>query len=139
MPWYRYSRALGGSRRPILSLRLWSGVRKVSMIAVVDSGADSSLLDVSYADLLGLKRKDAKRVVATGAGGIPITCFHWPKAYLEFQFGNKYFPFLGDFAEFTAGVDGENLLGRRDFFSQYIVEFWDAAGLMNIYRYPPFI
>ncbi len=105
----------------------------------MDSGADSSLLDASYADLLGLDRKKAQKSQATGATGSPITCYRWPNEYLEFQFGNRFFPFLGDFAEFTAGLDGENLLGRADFFSRYIVEFWDAARLMNIYRYPPFL
>jgi hypothetical protein len=122
-----------------LRVRLWKGVQKISLVAVVDSGADSSLLDVSYADLLGLDRKKARKHKATGATGSPITCYHWPKEYLELEFRNKFFPFKGAFADFEAGVDGENLLGRADFFSQYIVEFWDAAQLMNIYLYPPFI
>jgi hypothetical protein len=95
-------------------------------------------MDVSYADALGLDRKDAEVSDATVADGSTAPVYKWPKAGLEIQFENDRFPFLGAFIEFPAGADPENLLGRRDFFQRYIVQFWDAAELMNIDTSPDF-
>jgi hypothetical protein len=99
---------------------------------LVDSGADASLFDAGYADLLGLKRQDAKVIKATAATGAQLDCLHWPGAKIELQFGNQRFPFRGAFADFSIEADGENLLGRADFFQTYIVQFWESARLMNI-------
>jgi hypothetical protein len=57
---------------------------------------------------------------------------HWPNAKIELQFGNQRFPFRGAFADFSVQADGENLLGRADFFQLHIVQFWESARLMNI-------
>jgi hypothetical protein len=104
----------------------------VQLVALVDSGADASLLDIGYADLLGLDRGEAKQVQAVVASGDEIAVFQWPPGLLELQFENRRFPFEGSFVEFAANTDGENLMGRKDFFAQYIVQFWDRKGLMNI-------
>jgi hypothetical protein len=97
----------------------------------VDSGADSSLLDASYASVLGLRVADADRTDAVAAGGGKISCLQWPGAPLEIQFENRRFPFEGQFVEFPPGSDPLNLMGRSDFFQQYSVQFWDAANLMH--------
>lgn len=117
---------------PYVEVRLWHGARSVRLVGLVDSGAEMSLLDAQYADLLGLDRATADVSLAVGAGGHDLTVLRWPAAPLELQFENDRFPFLGSFVEFSAGGDGVNLLGRRDFFSRYIVQFWDAAELLSI-------
>jgi hypothetical protein len=57
---------------------------------------------------------------------------------LEIQFGRGRFPFGGVFVEFPPTADPVNLLGRRDFFQRYIIQFWDAAELMNIDTSPDY-
>jgi hypothetical protein len=104
----------------------------VQLVAVVDSGADSSLLNIEYADLLGLDRNDAIKREARVASGDEVSVYKWPDGLLELQFETHRFPFEGDFIEFPPAADGDNLMGRKDFFSQFIVQFWDAKLLMNI-------
>ena len=95
-------------------------------------------MDVSYADVLGLDRAEAVVSEATTAGGTTVRMYRWPINPLEIQFENDRFPFEGGFLEFSASADPENLLGRKDFFQRYIVQFWDAAEMMNIDTSPDF-
>jgi hypothetical protein len=136
MPWYEYSAVGGDVARPMVELVLWHGARRVRLIALLDSGADSSLMNADYISLLGLDRADAEEGQSIAAGGEPMTCLSWPKANLEIQFEGNRFRFLGEFAEFRHGDDGLNLAGRQDFFSQYVVTFWDAEGLVQIDESP---
>ena len=138
MPWYRYE-SLGGERpRPLLEVRLWHGDRNVSIIGLVDSGADSSLIDARYADRLGLRRDAAQAQTARGADSRVFTMLRWPNAGLELDFEQHRFPFLGAFIDFPSGSGVTSMLGRSDFFRQFVVQFWDAAGLLNIDRSPEF-
>jgi len=116
----------------MVEVLLWHGSQRVRLLALVDSGADSSLIDVSYAEVLGLDMNRAQQVDAITAAGTPMTCFTWPGRQLELQFEDRRFPFEGSFAQFPPDSDGMNLLGRKDFFKEYIIQFWDAAELMNI-------
>lgn len=136
MPWYRYSALPGKNIAPVVRIRLLHGVRQVQVLAIVDSGADSSLMDAGYAAVLGLDQANAKLSTSGVAGGGTLQCLSWPTAPVEIQFGHNRFPFVGQFAVFPANTDGDNLLGRSDFFQQYIVQFWEWAGMMNIDRAP---
>src|SRR5437016_640760 len=111
MPWYEYSPDAGGRPKPYVEVRLWHGSRSQRLVAIVDSGADASLLDVQYADLLGLDRTTAHRSPSVVASGQEVETLHWPGVPLEVQFENHRFPFEGSFFDFGAG-DGENLMGR---------------------------
>lgn len=137
MPWYEYSHGPAGFTKPLVGVRLWHGAASVRLVAVVDSGADTSLLDVQYADLLGLDRATAQVSKCVVASGEEVDVLSWRGVPLEMQFQTERFPFAGSFFDFGAG-DGENLLGRRDFFQRFIVQFWDAAELMNIDLSPDF-
>jgi len=115
---------------------LWHGTQRVRVIALLDSGADSSLMNAEYVEVLGLDRKDAVEVESVNAGGEPMTSLTWPGAPLEIQFEDARFPFRGAFAEFKPGDDGLNLLGRADFFSHHTVTFMDAEGVVQIDESP---
>lgn len=73
-----------------------------------------------------------------GADGNEVQTLKWPNMPLELQFEEDTFPFEGSFIDFPASVDGQNLLGRRDFFQRYIIQFWDAQSPMNIDVSPDF-
>lgn len=137
MPWYEYSVTPNGEQ-PLITVHLWHGNRRVNVIALVDSGADVSAMDISYADVLGLDRSQAHVSDAGTAGGTTVRIYRWPNNQLEVQFQNDRFPFNGGFVEFPPGADAVNLLGRSDFFQRYIIQFWDAAKLMNIDTSPDF-
>jgi hypothetical protein len=131
VPWYDYSVTPNGSK-PLVTVRLWHGARQVKLVALVDSGADVSAMDASYADLLGLDRAQAVVDEITTAGGGSARCLRWPNVVLEIQFETARYSFKGVFVEFPADADPVNLLGRADFFQPFIVQFWDAAEVMNI-------
>ena len=138
MPWYEYSALPGARPQPLVQVHFWHGTRRVLLVALVDSGADSSLVAASYAELLGLDRTAAQVESSTGADGEDFSTLFWPGAPLELQFGPRRFPFRGRFIDFPPNRDGMNLLGREDFFRQFVVQFWDAAELMNIDLSPDF-
>ncbi|SRR6266851_5325458 len=137
MPWYEYSTTAQGIL-PYVTVHLWHGSQRANIVALVDSGADCSLMDASYADLLGLDRSEAVASDMVTASGTTVSVLHWPNRPLEMQFESDRFPFLGKFIEFPAGSDPGNLVGRSDFFQRYIVQFWDAAQMMNIDTSPDF-
>lgn len=132
MPWHEYSAHAGSQPLPLAEVRLWFGRRSVRLIALVDSGADFSLIDLRYADELGLDRADAVIEESLGAGGVLFQTYRWPTAEVEMQFEEERLPFRGSFVAFPPGTVGQSLLGREDFFERFIIQFWDAAELMNI-------
>jgi hypothetical protein len=132
MPWYEYTPRPGGTPLPMVQVIIWHGARFARLLAVVDSGADSSLLDYGYAELLGLDPSSAEKDTAVGASGNSFEIYRWPNAGLELQFENRRFPFLGDFAKFANNGEGMNLMGRKDFFREFMIQFWDAWEVMQI-------
>jgi hypothetical protein len=138
MPWYEYSVRPDGPPLPLVEVLLWNGAQRVRLVALVDSGADGSLLDVGYADAVGLNRDDAEEITSVTASGAEMTCLRWPHAPLELQFETYRFPFKGAFAEFPPDADGTNLMGRRDFFDMFIIQFWNAAEMVSIDLSPDF-
>jgi hypothetical protein len=138
MPWYEYSPRGGGPSLPLVEIRLWLAGRSVRLVALVDSGADSSLFDADAADRLGLDRDIARIASSIGASGVTFSTYQWPTLPLEIEFESERFPFRGSFVDFPPDSDGVSLLGRADFFGKFIVQFWDAAGLMNIDLSPDF-
>jgi hypothetical protein len=70
MPWYEYSVTPSGPQPYVLVL-LWHGARRVRILALVDSGADTSAMDASYANVLGLDRADAVIETTTARVGAP--------------------------------------------------------------------
>lgn len=137
MPWFTYSK-IDDVPLPLLSVRLWHGNQNVPLIGLVDSGADASLFDVQYAYELGLELSQAQVIESRGADGKTFNTFLWPKAPLELQFQGDRFAFRGFFADFPEDADGQNLLGRRDFFQRYIIQFYVGKELMNVDLSPDF-
>jgi hypothetical protein len=133
VPWYQYSpTAIPGKAEPLVVVRLYHGSKWVRLVALVDSGADNSLINIEYAEILGLDRNQATTSQVVGASGLPFPVYTWPAGLLELQFEAQRFPFQGVFLEYGPKTEGVNLLGRSDFFSQFVVQFWDARMLLNI-------
>lgn len=99
---------------------------------MLDSGADVSLLDLEYALVLGLDLADASPLEAGTASGEQFQVWRWPPGTLHLQFNGQSLSFEGAFVEVPPGSDFMNLLGRRDFFQRFAVEFWEAASLFRV-------
>jgi hypothetical protein len=138
MPWYEYSRHGIDPPLPLVEIQLRLGDRGIRLVALLDSGADVSLLGIRHAEALGLNRQDAVTEESVAADGSTFPTYVWPDARLVIEFEREQFPFRGSFADFPPASDTDNLLGRGDFFQRFIVQFWDAAGLVNIDLSPDF-
>src|ERR1700730_4278656 len=99
MPWYEFSEDSQGFAQPYVTVHLWHGGRFVKLLALVDSGADSSLVDLSFAEVLGLDRAQAQEVVGGLADGSRVNFFSWPDRPLALQFGVDRFPVERKFVE----------------------------------------
>lgn len=137
MPWYQYT-VLSGRPLPLVPVALRHQGRYVRLPALVDSGADTSLLDLEYALALGLESSDARRAQVTTAGGGQLIVWRWPSVRLQLESAGERFPFCGTFVEAATEGDFVNLLGRDDFFQRFVVQFWDPAQLLNIDLSPDF-
>jgi hypothetical protein len=138
MPWYEYSRHGADPPLPLVEIQLRLGDRGIRLVALLDSGADVSLLDIRHAEALGLDRRNAVSEESVGADGSTFATYLWPDAQFLIEFEGERVPFRGSFTEFPPGSDTDNLLGRGDFFRRFIVQLWDAAGPMNIDLSPDF-
>jgi hypothetical protein len=138
MPWYEYSRQGADPALPLIEVTLRLRDRSIRLVALLDSGADVSLLGFQHAESLGLDLRDAESDDSVGADGSTFPTYRWPDAPLTLEFEREQIPFEGSFVVFPPGSVEMNLLGRADFFQRFIVQFWDAAGLLNIDVSPDF-
>jgi hypothetical protein len=108
---------------PLLTVTLELGGRSLDVLALVDSGADSTMLPYDSIEACGLPYHDVPGPVLTGVG-----------AGGEFEFKNceGRVTYGGAVVCKTFGVPAPRhdvpglpfgLLGRRDFFSKHIVRF----------------
>jgi hypothetical protein len=92
--------------------------RSLRCFSIVDSGADYCAFPLAFARLLGIDTLKAAKALTAGVGGQRQTYF----ADIQIDFHVAEFP---AYAGFTDGLDhlGFGLLGQRDFFERYRVEF----------------
>lgn len=87
VPWYRYTRTLAGVPMPLVVVRLETDGARVEAVALIDSGADSSVFNVAIARRLGLRPGDAVPVPMTVADGSTTSAAEWPSAEVSIAFG----------------------------------------------------
>lgn len=131
MPWYEYT-DVGGRRLPVVTVRLRRGHLEQVVPAQIDSGASQSVFSVALARDLGLDPSAADAVGASTADGSRASMLRWPDAQVTVEFAGHAAPFTGLFVDPVEGGDFMNLLGREDFFSRLIVQFWDDHGVFNV-------
>ena len=113
-------------------LRVWFLVdgRKIEVPAIVDSGADGSVVPLDLASAVGLTYDPAKPLEAQGAGG----------AYRQFRAANRL-AIESEVGPISLDRPSLNpylkvmLLGRSDFFLAYRVRFDQRAMVMEIEPY----
>jgi hypothetical protein len=106
--------------RPVLSLSLAKGPKRVSCYAIIDSGADYCVFPLSFMQSLGLDPLIAPIELTAGVGrrGLPT---YFADIVVNMQNAVE-FPL---YAGFTSGLDhvGRGLLGQIGFFDRFNVGF----------------
>jgi hypothetical protein len=121
---YRYTPSLQASdpasrrRVPLVKVTLFHQEKKVSVLAMIDSGADISVFNLGYAQALGIDLSQCDPVVVSGVEGSAQDCYR-TTIDLEPE-GLPRITLQALFIDST-GVDG--LLGQEGFFDQHVISF----------------
>ncbi|OIO21123.1 hypothetical protein AUJ17_03715 [Candidatus Micrarchaeota archaeon CG1_02_47_40] len=125
----KYDRA----KIPAIPVILYGTKQKVSISALVDSGADFSLLNKEIADLIGVGYFDEEKDKVGGIGGeVEVR-----RGKIEFRITDGRNSFRQ--AKLHIAVPAENtafgealILGRKDFFERYVIEFREKSEDLSI-------
>lgn len=112
------SEITGTILRPVASLEFKSGSGEwIEIRMYIDSGADMTLIPLSFGRLLGLalRKEDIKHLRGVGGGEVPVIV-----ARVDIRMDDVEFPI--DVA-WTLEEDVPPLLGRLDVFDRFDVEF----------------
>lgn len=139
MAWYEYTDLGEGVYRPLVGVRLRRGDTALLVPALVDSGADQSVFDLALVQALGLDPAAAQGVGVSTADGRAATMLRWPDADLTLEFAGHEVPFEGQFVDAPPSGDFINLLGREDFFTGLIVQFWNDRRRFNLDSSPDWL
>jgi hypothetical protein len=138
MPWVPYwQRTDGELAKPWVQITLWRDrgtprARSVSLPAILDSGADYTVINADYAWRLGLDLNvDADVTPAVVMGGGLVDCSI--VRGLELEFAGEVFPFDAYFVSAaTRSIpkddpnppsEDESVVGREGFFARYLIAF----------------
>ncbi|MBI2050768.1 MAG: retropepsin-like domain-containing protein [Parcubacteria group bacterium] len=107
----------GSQHFPIVPVTLTRGNNRITIEALIDSGASFSVFRPEVAEYLGIPITNGARIQLSGIGGKITGYLHT----LTVQFGSKKFPCKIIFSpEFNVSF---NLLGRDNFFVPFIISF----------------
>lgn len=108
------------TKRPMLKLELTSeNGKKIQVLGLVDSGADQTMVNIQYADFLGidLSKAETRGMRGIGDGVLPTKLSSFPLKSVE----------LGEEimipACYTDSKNVDILIGQEGFFDNYRIKF----------------
>jgi Aspartyl protease len=117
---YHYTSLDPASKRrvPLVKVTLAHQNKKVTVLAILDSGADICVFNMGYAVALGLDLSRCEQVTVSGVEGMARDCY---KTIIDLE--PEGLPKITVAALFidSSGVDG--LLGQEGFFDQPVITF----------------
>ena len=119
----------GDQRFPVVDITLATSTRSLAIKALVDSGASFSVFRSEVLDYLGAPLERGAPVYLEGIGGRILGYRHRVSARL----GEVKFPLTVIFSrELTVSF---NLLGRDNFFEQFLVTFDERRHMVRLRSY----
>jgi hypothetical protein len=113
---------------PLIPVLLEKEGFRVGAEAVLDSGADASLFDSTFADALGISIQDGEPVPMVGIGGRDWAYAHVLTLSVSDGVESVSFPCRVLFREYVR----QNLLGREDFFEVFRITFARYEGYIQL-------
>lgn len=131
--WYSYT-PIASEYYPLVQIELlFSGKSSFLTLALVDSGADTSLFDIAIAKQCGVRIDDHPIKYNRGAGGFIFKVWDFP---VMARFQNSEFQLKASWCSMRDPKSGKplsfNLLGRNDFFNTFKITFDQPDKRMNI-------
>ena len=119
----------GDQHFPVADVTLATPVRRLTVTALVDSGASFSVFRAEVLEHLGIPLERGKRVYLEGIGGRILGYLH----RLPIQVGNLRFSLAMVFSrELSVSF---NLLGRNNFFQRFVVSFDERGRTLHLQPY----
>lgn len=107
------------TKRPILKLELFGKKENVHALELIDSGADTTMMNLGYAELLGIDLDKADKKEFLGIGDTRVTTFI---ASVTMKVSHFDHPITTQVA-FTDSPTVDVLLGQEDFFECFRIKF----------------
>ena len=105
-------------RRPIVTLEVCGPSASFKVTGLIDSGADTTLMDVSIATVLGINLTDANKHVTYGIDGKPHEIHETEVAIQVDKLNQITIP-----VSFMENLPVPCLLGQEGFFDAYRIKF----------------
>ena len=112
-------------RRPILSVTLVNGDKRICCEAIVDTGADHCSFPLTLVKKLGLDPTACEAGAVVGLGNKRKNAFFWP---IKIEVAEAAIT-LDVWAAFTSGLKDQGLLGYTGFFDRATVAFDGRRGI----------
>lgn len=131
--WYPYT-PIASEYYPLVQIELLFPRKSLFLtLALVDSGADTSLFDIAIAKQCGVKIDDHPVKYNRGAGGFIFQVWDFP---IMARFQNLNFQLKASWCSMREPKTGRllsfNLLGRNDFFNTFEITFDQPNKRMRI-------
>jgi hypothetical protein len=114
-------------RIPLIKVKLEHQLRSISILAMIDSGADICVFNIGYAQALGIDLKLCEQALISGAEGGVTSCY---KTMLTLEPEGLARITTSVLFIDSSGVDG--LLGQEGFFDQHLVSFDRSANTFEV-------
>jgi len=107
------------TKRPIVELELLGKSENLNVLGLIDSGADTTLMNIEYAKVLGINLEQAAKKEFLGIGSVRVTTFLSSVTMKVKHFDT---PITTPVA-FTDSASVDVLLGQEDFFECFRIKF----------------
>lgn len=105
--------------RPIIPLKIKLKGNEINHLALVDSGADMCVFDMSLADYLDIDLSKAKKIDISGVTGVPLVGLI---AEVKLEVGGHEFKTEVGFSD-NISPNGFGFVGQKGFFEFFTVKF----------------
>ena len=108
-------------KRPMLELEfVGKGGSKTNAIGLIDSGADTTMLNIQYADFLGVKldEKNTRNILGVGNGTVPVYVSTFRFKIKQMEDSEAIVP-----AWYVDSSNVDILLGQEVFFEMFKIKF----------------
>ena len=107
------------AKRPLIELELVGNGQTIHALGLIDSGADTTMMNLEYARVLGIDLAGATKKEFLGIGGTRVACF-LATVGMKLKYTDHTFSTM---VAFTESPSVDILLGQEDFFECFRIKF----------------
>lgn len=122
------------TKRPMLELELIGKTETINVLGLIDSGADTTMVNIDYAKVLGIDLTKAEKKEFMGIGQIVVTTYISSVTMKVKHFAEP----ITSTVVFTDSSSVDVLLGQEDFFEAFRIKFEKDHDTFDLTLVPSF-